>query len=219
MEATGQSGRKYSHILWLAGGAIVGIGALVAWQLSTKPTPASRTVIPVVDQSAELRAELQRLQRKVSRLESDSQAQGPTRAAPNAPEQSDMKTRKIEPEPEDPELAEARSSEQVERQIDARYAVFERRFAAEPVDNSRTAPEEQTVRQHIAELKGTELSKAECRATMCRFELKSDAPNAAGMLMQLGLTQGGTVRRSEDGTFLVFAGRDGFPFHEVNRAD
>lgn len=220
MNAIGQSGRKRTPLLWLVGGTILGVGALLARQSATKAPTASREVVRVADRSAELGVELELLRQQVSRLESQRQAPAAVGSIAQPPEVHPTTPPKIAAEPDDdPELVEVRATERAQQRIDARYAVLEQRFAAEPLESSKVAPEEQIVRQHLVELKGTELSKAECRATMCRFELKSDAPNAAEMLFRLGLTQGGTVRRSENGEFLVFAGRDGFPFHEANHTD
>jgi hypothetical protein len=103
--------------------------------------------------------------------------------------------------------------------IDRRYAALEQRFASEPMDTTAPTPEEQLVRTRLAAVQGSELKKIECRYTMCRLEIASDVVSAADLLSRLGLMEGGEVRHRKDGTFLVFAGREGFPFQEVNRPD
>jgi hypothetical protein len=104
-------------------------------------------------------------------------------------------------------------------EIAERYVSLEERFAGEPLPGTGPAPEEQAVRERIATLQGYELSKIECRYTMCRLEVMADNAGAAGMLFRLGFKEGGEVRRLANGTFLLFAGRDGFPFQETNRVD
>jgi hypothetical protein len=97
--------------------------------------------------------------------------------------------------------------------------LLERRFADESFEAETNAPEEQLVRQRIAALKDYRLSKIDCHSTMCRIEVQADTINAAEVFSQLGLTEGGEIRRSEDGTFLIFAGRAGYPFQQVNRVN
>jgi hypothetical protein len=227
MEATAPSGKKYGYFIGFVAAAGA-VGLLFARLNATQARPNTE-VSQLGARDAELERQLERIQRQVSQLKSQSQVQLVGATQPGAAAQSNGIT--LEPKPErqerrataeEPELTEERLAEETARRVDRRYALLEQRFTSEPIDGTgtgtRAAPEEKTAREHIAALQGYQLLKIECRYTMCRLELKADAPSA-GMLSRLGFTEGGEIRRRPDGTFLAFAGREGFPFQEINRVD
>jgi len=158
------------------------------------------------------------LEHRVSDLKSNDRPQQLAPPVPIAPRASAAPANKSGTD-ESSDAAEELSLEQLRQRVDRRYALLEKRFADEPADPSANTPEERTVRQRVQGLEGYELSKIECRSTMCRLEVKAAGASAAAILSQLGLTEGGETRRREDGTLLIFAGREGFPFQEVNRVD
>jgi hypothetical protein len=216
-------------MLWLAAGVLVAAGLLVTWSVMGK-TPRRAAILASSESSADMKAQLERLEKRVFELESSERRQavlhalalasGSTVAASTPAASAPAATSSAAPELKAetvPELEEERVAEAAEQRLNRRFAAFEQRFADEPFDSSKKAPEEEVVRRRVKELGGYELSRIDCRSTMCRIEVKADGASAGGMVGNLGLTEGGTVRRRQDGTFLVFAGRDGFPFHEVNR--
>jgi hypothetical protein len=209
---------KNVHFLWLAGGVLLA-SALFAMRQAPKPTQPNTEASRAAERTAELESHIARLEGQISQLKNNNIQQlaviPPAQTAP-----SDITAAAPKPQAHDaPELTEERLTEQVAQRINQRYATLEQRFSEESVNSSATAAQEQSVRKSIQGLQGYALTKIECRDTMCRIEVKSDSTSAAGMLSRLGLTEGGEVRRREDGTFLIFAGREGFPFQEFNRVE
>ncbi len=219
MEPTLRPTRRHVYLLWLAGGALVA-AVVLARQRTSQADSASVGVAHAAQGSENLKHQLERLERQVLQLKNDNDRQTATLLAVAAASTNTAVAVKPPARSEEtPEVTEEHLHEQVEQKIEMRYALLERRFVDEPLDNSGSATEEQIVRSRIASLQGYELLKLDCRYTMCRLEVKSDVASAAGMLSRLGFKEGGEVRRRQDGTFLVFAGREGFPFQEVNRVD
>jgi hypothetical protein len=221
MEATGRLSRKWSPLLLVAAGGAIGAVALLTRAGATEGSRSSTAHTTNPDQTTQLKQQVDRLQQQVMQLQGRSDQSGVGRGRPETP--IDVAAPPL-PSPStqvagEPSLSEEELAEQTLQAVDRRYALLEKRFADEPFDTSSKAPEEQTVRDHIRALEGCELSKIECRSTMCRIEVRSSTASAGELFSQLGLREGGEVRRRSDGSFLIFAGREGFPFQTVNRVD
>lgn len=216
MEASARTGKRHVHLLWLGGG-VLAIAAMFVRSRGSAPNLRHTELVRVPDQTADLRAQLERVEAEVLqlKLKSNNPVQGSPRQVLTVQSSAASASTAVIA----PEVTEESLLERNHQRIAKRYALLEQRFADEPIDNAGSAPEEQTIRAHCQAMQSCQVLKLACRYTMCRIELKAEGGSAAGMLPKLGLTQGGEIRRREDGTFLIFAGRQGFPFQEVNRVD
>ncbi len=215
MDAAQRSRKAFGYAILLAGLTASAI-LLVAPSRTAKSSRPARASYPPANPSAEIQRRLESMEAQISALKSGALAQQP---APPTPPPS-VVTTSVPPAPGTaPVLTEEESAERLQQEIERRYALLERRFAEEPGDDSGSMREEQGIRERIQVLQGYELSKLECRYTMCRLEVTVAAANAADVLSRLGFVEGGEIRRRQDGSFLVFAGREGFPFQEVNRVN
>lgn len=226
-EATIPTRRRRGHLLWLAGGAL---GASLVWMALVgsegaasskrgKAEPARVETEPA--KSNEVDDRVRRLEARVLGLQAKLNAVSATREDRNTevehrPDRDDEAPDGAAPKAK-AELTEEQLVEQERTRTNEVYAALEKRFADEPVDEGGSNADETSLRERVAAIEGYELSKLECRYTMCRIELKAEpAAGAADVFRKLDLAEGGTIRRRDDGTFLIFAGRTGFPFRELN---
>lgn len=113
-------------------------------------------------------------------------------------------------------LSEEQMIEESKKATAATFAYLEKRFADEPVSDSGAEVDVEAIRERFKMQEKFQLSRVECRYTMCRLELKGDVTSVAEIESVVDLRQGGTATKRDDGTVLVFTGRDGFPFYETN---
>lgn len=219
VETTAQLRQKRGYLLWLTGGAL-GVSLIWAGLLGRRGQAVPARPDAEVTRPDELNDQIRRLEGKVLKLQGSvhavramQAAEGERLSSLGSNRTSSQANQAAE---EAPELTEERLREQTAERIDKRYAFLEQRLSAEPVDSNGSRAAEQALRQRVETLEGHELLKVECRYTMCRLEVKSDAPSAAAVMRRLGFTEGGEIRRRDDGSFLIFAGRDGFPFQGLN---
>ena len=219
MDATVRPGKKYGYAV-LLGSAAAGAILFLAPPRTTKPSTSNRPVTTIAQGSGDIQRRLQSMEMQISSLKSSVAARPVVQTTLLPPAPPAASSTSLKPAHDDPpELSEEQATERLHERIENRYALLERRFAEEPLDESGSVSEEQTIRQRVGALHDYELSKLECRYTMCRLEVKTDVASAADILSKLGFVEGGEIRRRQDGSFLIFAGRDGFPFQEVNRVD
>jgi hypothetical protein len=202
-------------VVWTIGAVIAAIAIWFAVAPKSHISNESNRVEPA--ESAELRAQIARLEMDLSRMK-EGFAFSPE-ARTESPVEQKVIALAVEREQRVPseDLSEEELDLRSREQADQRHLFFEKRFADEAVDQTWSLAEQQEFRKRIEGREGNEVLNLECRYTMCRMELKSAASRVPELIPMLGLEHGGEIRRRDDGTFLVFSGREGFPFHEVNQ--
>jgi hypothetical protein len=219
MEVTAQTPRRLISLLWLAAGALLAALALFVGPEVVKAPRSEAVHATDAEQIAQLRQHVDRLEQQVQQFQGITERREAMQLQPTGSHDTPARSAPAPVTEPVPSPSEEELAEEVAQRVDKRYAWLEKRFADEPFESSTQAPEAQTIGERIRSLNGYELLKLDCHATMCRIEIKSDTASAGELLLQLGLKEGGEVRRRQDGTFLIFAGREGFPFQAINRVD
>ena len=223
MTTSTQSSKKHRSILLLAGGLLF---LIAIWQTNLRTAESRPKFIgsaPENDHMAGLSAQIRGLEEEVSQLrrnlyERQRSEEAVAVDAGREPYANEANAPSKGAGAEESDLSEEQLDDRLKKRVDHRYAFFEQRFSEEPVDKSGSVEDEISIRDRVEALDGYELSTVECRYTMCRLVVRAES-GAAEVMRKLNFRDGGEIRRRDDGTFLIFAGREGFPFHQLNSPD
>jgi hypothetical protein len=111
-------------------------------------------------------------------------------------------------------------NEQDERKADELITRYLEKFESEPTDTEWSAPREGEIRATFSNSEFSGLFRnVSCKWTMCRVELDPSESTLPALWNAGGFAYGGYARKKEDGTVVLLAGREGFPFHETNHLE
>ncbi len=205
------------NIVFLALGSAVAVGTWITAVHLRKPdaNPSTR-----IDHSSQLESELRNLEHRVLSLQTELQNQRFTLSARTPAQVITSDEGALSQPPKEPDPVETLTDEErrihEEQRMEQQAAAIEEQFADEPRGSADSAHEEASIRERLEPLEDFQVSKLECRTTMCRLEVKTEV-DPAGAVSKLGFKHGGRIRRLDDGTLLVFAGVEGFSFQETHR--